>query len=83
MWYVKCAGCGNKIWEGQDASLVLKSESGTNGAIGRIPFCDSYCLCKYFDAIQETLVQDEDNKYGLVWKEDKRRKRLPNEHNMD
>ncbi len=80
MWYVECAGCGNKIWQGKDALLVLKSESGT---IGRIPFCDSHCLCKYFDAIQETLVQDEDNKYGLVWKEDKRRKRLPNEHNTD
>lgn len=75
MWYVECAGCGNKIWQGQDALLVLKSESGT---IGRIPFCDSYCFCKYFDAIRETLVQDEDNNYGLVWKEDKRRKRLPN-----
>lgn len=75
MWYIKCAGCGKKIWQGQDALLVLESESGT---IRRIPFCDEYCFYKYFDAIRKTLVHDVSNKYGLVWKEDKRRKRLPN-----
>lgn len=80
MWYVKCAKCGNKIW---DNSLVLLAD--VNEGVGRRPFCDEHCLEEYLNASWERICREKDMKeHGeLFWEEDKRRKRQPNECTTD
>ena len=65
MWYVECAGCGAKIWEGQEAFLA-----DTNEGVGRRPFCDERCFESYSNTSIEHLYRTEDDD-ELVWKEDK------------
>ena len=76
MWYIECHNCGNKIWEGQKAVLA-----DVNEGVGRFPFCSDQCLFEYLDALRSHVWKNCDDEY--VWKEDKRRKRLPNESNTD
>ena len=72
MWYIECACCGDKIWEGQEAFLA-----DTNEGVGRRPFCDQLCFEDYSNTSIEKVHRTVDSVDEFVWKEDKRRKRLP------
>lgn len=73
MWYTECHNCGHKIWEGQDVVLA-----DVNEGVGRFPFCSDRCLFEYLKALHCNVWKDRDDEF--VWKEDKRRKRLPKQY---